>query len=226
LLTWSIIVLAARRRERRRGRQAHTLQRHGLGADGELRTVRVGQEGQLGGRAVGDRDAVELGVGDGLGDLVAQAVEVRLQGVELAVFSEVSEAARAFSFILPSRSVTGVAGGQGHVDGRLAALQRVLHGVQRIGGGRLVLGHRPDRAVVLGVADLLAGVDTLLRNTQFAVGGVQVLQGDHRAAFVLMLFSAIGDSSYSRFRRHFDGREHFAHRQQDRAKTAHFRQKL
>jgi hypothetical protein len=75
----------------------------------------------------------------------------------------------------------GVAGGQGHVDGRLAALQRVLHGVQRAGGARLAFGHRPDRAVVFGGGDLLAGVDALLRDLKFAVGRVQVLQGDHRA---------------------------------------------
>ncbi|MNL74074.1 hypothetical protein D3C87_1996360 [compost metagenome] len=62
----------------------------------------------------------------------------------------------------------------------------------------MVLGHGPDSAVVLGVTDLLTGVDALLRDLKLAVGGVQVLQGDHRAGVRVDAIQRHRDSSYSR----------------------------
>jgi hypothetical protein len=131
-----------------------------------------------------------------------------------AVFSEVSEAARAFSFILPSRSVTVSPAARATSMVDWPRCSESFTAFSELAVARLVLGHRPDRAVVLGGADLLAGVDALLRDLKFAVGGVQVLQGDHRARVrVDAIQSHFGDFPIQGCRRHFDGREHFAHRQ-------------
>jgi hypothetical protein len=74
----------------------------------------------------------------------------------------------------------------------------------------LVLGHRPDRAVVLGVTDLLAGVDALLRNPSSLLVAFRFCRAIIAPAFVLMLFSGIATIPIQGFRRHFDCREHFA----------------
>jgi hypothetical protein len=132
------------------------------------------------GRALQHVDAVERGVVHDRLDLLSQRDVVRLQSLA-AVGAEALVRGGQSLFLHTQQQVgDGFAGRHGDVHGRDAALQRLLDGVDGLRLGALALSDGPDGAVVLGGVDLAAGVDAALNGRQFGVGGVQVLQGDHR----------------------------------------------
>uniref|UniRef100_A0A0N5A026 NAD-specific glutamate dehydrogenase n=1 Tax=Parastrongyloides trichosuri TaxID=131310 RepID=A0A0N5A026_PARTI len=126
-------------------------------------------------------DAVEGGAGQSLGDFVAEGVEVGQVGL-LSVRAGDRGFDRNRQALLFFQGLgDGLAGGQGHVDDRLTALDRLLHRVQSAHFGALVGGDGEDGAIVLGRRDLHAGVHAVLRDAEVAAGIVQVLQGNECA---------------------------------------------
>src|SRR5690606_36860750 len=131
------------------------------GLDGGAGRVGQGLVAVGRGRVVEQVDAIELGVRDDRGDLVADGLEVFVQG-RASRGRQTGVGGREGLFLQLAEQVGDrLAGREGDVQGRLAAVQAVLDRVQGADFSALSLGDGEDGAVVLVGRDDLAGVDAI-----------------------------------------------------------------
>ena len=173
-LAWvEIVAVVVDRHDRTR--QAHVLRRGGDAA----RAVGRGQGRDLVGRTVDQVEAVEHGILDDRGDLIAQGREVRVQRLAARGIERGVGGGKRLLLHLDQQVRNRLARGKGDVDGGRAVVEAVDDGLIAGHSAALVLGNGVDRAIVLRRRDLQAGVDGVLGLVELTLGLIEVLQRDH-----------------------------------------------
>jgi deoxyribodipyrimidine photo-lyase len=173
-----------RRGEGRRRAEAEVgaAERQILGLNGQPRgAVVAGQEGGVPGARLDQVHPVEGGVVHRPGDLVAEGLEVVVQGRTARGVQAGVGGGQGLLLHLHQQVGDLVAGGHGDVDGRLAALQRFLHRIEGHHPAAHRLGDRPGRGVVLGAVYLAPGGDARLHLRHLRLDGGEGLQRLHGA---------------------------------------------